>query len=154
MTVCQLRYGDDPVLHQFCTPIKIVDDEIRAILHDMAETMYHKKNGVGLAACQIGIMKRLVVIDLGQGLLQLVNPEIMETRGARECMEGCLSFPGMIGRTIRPQKVKIKALNAKGNPIEFWGEGDLAMCLCHEIDHLDGIVYPDRATAIYRIASG
>ncbi len=115
------------------------------------DTMYHEENGAGLAASQIGIMKQLVVIDMGQGLIQLVNPKIMETYGARECMEGCLSYPGLVGKTIRPKKVKVKALNEQGEPLELWGEDDFAMCLCHEIDHLDGIVYLDRATELYRV---
>ena len=154
MAVCKLRYGDDPALHTSCEQIEIVDDKIRSILQDMADTMYHEENGAGLAASQIGIMKQLVVIDMGQGLIQLVNPKIMETYGARECMEGCLSYPGLVGKTIRPKKVKVKALNEQGEPLELWGEDDFAMCLCHEIDHLDGIVYLDRAAELYRVVGG
>ncbi|MEE0777316.1 MAG: peptide deformylase [Bacillota bacterium] len=151
MTVRKLHYNDDIALHQRCEPVETIDDTIRETLRDMVDTMYHEDNGAGLAACQIGVMKRLVVIDMGEGLIQLVNPQIVETHGARQCMEGCLSFPDLVGKTIRPQKVKVEALNEQGEPITLWGEDDLAMCFCHEIDHLDGIVYLDRATELYRI---
>jgi peptide deformylase len=111
----------------------------------MAETLDHAK-GRGLAACQVGILKRLVVIDMGDGLIQLVNPTIIETSGTQEVLEGCLSIPNKVGKLKRPQKVTVKALNEKGEPIMLTGEDELAKCFCHEIDHLDGILYTDKVT--------
>ena len=101
-------------------------------------------NGAAIAACQVGILKRLVVIDMNGTLLKLVNPKIIETSGKQECVEGCLSFPNKFGKTIRPQKVTIEALNENGEKMILTGEGDLAKCFCHEIDHLDGIVFIDK----------
>lgn len=134
----------DPVLRKKCRTVEKVDDRIRELLNDMAETMYHNGNGAGLAANQIGILKRLVVIDMGQGLIKLINPEIVESFGSHEVVEGCLSFPNVWGKVIRPEKVTVKALDENGNEIILTGEGDLAKCFCHEIDHLNGIVFVDK----------
>ena len=146
MALRQLRYNEDPILRKKCKNVLVVDDHIRSILDDMAETMYHTGNGAGLAACQIGLLKRLVVIDMGDGLIKLVNPIIIRASGTQECVEGCLSFPNRFGKTIRPAQVTISALNEKGEPITLTGEGDLAKCFCHELDHLDGIVFVDHVT--------
>lgn len=113
------------------------------ILDDMAETMYAQGNGAGLAACQVGILKRLVVIDMGDGLIKLVNPVVEEQGGLQECEEGCLSIPDRFGKTLRPQFVTVTALDENGKEIRIRGEGDLAKCLCHELDHLDGILFVD-----------
>ncbi len=134
----------DPVLRKKCRTVEKVDDRIRELLNDMAETMYHNGNGAGLAANQVGILKRLVVIDMGQGLIKLINPEIVESFGSHEVVEGCLSFPNVWGKVIRPEKVTVKALDENGNEIILTGEGDLAKCFCHEIDHLNGIVFVDK----------
>ncbi len=134
----------DPVLRKKCRKVEKVDDRIRELLNDMAETMYHNGNGAGLAANQVGILKRLVVIDMGQGLIKLINPEILESFGSHEVVEGCLSFPNVWGKVIRPEKVTVKALDENGNEIILTGEGDLAKCFCHEIDHLNGIVFVDK----------
>lgn len=144
MAIRQLRYFDDEILRKKCRPVEQVDDKIRSFLKDMADTMYHAGNSAGLAACQVGILKRLVVIDVGKGLLKLVNPHIVDSGGSQQCNEGCLSFPGKWGRTVRPQWVTVEALNQRGEQISITGKGLLAQCLCHELDHLDGIVFTQR----------
>lgn len=144
MALRKIVLYDDPILRKKSKKVEIVDDKIREILNDMAETMYHTKIGGGLAACQIGILKRLVVIDMGQGLLKLVNPQIVEEIGEQEVVEGCLSFPNQWGKLVRPQKVRLLALNEMGEEIELTGTGDLAKCFCHETDHLDGILFTDK----------
>ncbi|MGC7870657.1 peptide deformylase [Desulfosporosinus sp. SYSU MS00001] len=145
MALRKLRFLDDELLRKKSKPVEIIDDKIRQILNDMAETMY-KENGGGLAAPQIGLLKRLVVIDMGQGLLKLVNPEIIEREGNQEVIEGCLSIPNIWGKLKRPAKVRVKALNENGKEIILTGTGDLAKCFCHEIDHLDGILFVDSVT--------
>ncbi len=109
----------------------------------MVETMYNAE-GVGLAAPQVGILKRAVVIDVGEGLIKLINPEIIETEGNQKDVEGCLSVPGEQGEVERPYKVKVKALNEKGEEIVLEGEDLLARAFCHEIDHLDGVLFVDK----------
>ena len=100
-------------------------------------------NGAGLAACQVGILKRLVVIDMGEGLMKLVNPEIVRAEGEQLCEEGCLSLPGVWSETRRPERVTVKATDEYGHPLLFEAQGDLAKCCCHEIDHLDGVLFID-----------
>ena len=146
MALRNLRYIGDGILRQKSREGPEVADRIRELLADMAETMYHTGNGAGLAACQVGVLKRLVVIDMGSGLLQLVNPVIVEQSGTQDCVEGCLSIPNRWGRTVRPQRVVVKALDETGKEITVEGEGDLAKCLCHELDHLDGILFADKVT--------
>ena len=108
----------------------------------MAETMY-ATNGVGLAANQVGILRRVVVIDVGEGLIELVNPEIVNTSGNQQEVEGCLSSPGEYGITSRPMKVKVEAFDRFGNEVSYEGEGLLARAFCHELDHLDGVLFKD-----------
>lgn len=146
MALRNIVLNGDPILRKKCKLVEVVDDKIRQILEDMQETMYDTEIGGGLAACQVGILKRLVVIDMGEGLLKLVNPEIISQEGSQKVIEGCLSFPGQYGKLVRPKKVIVKALNEYGEPIILKGEGDLAKCFCHEIDHLDGIVFVDKVT--------
>ncbi len=134
---------DDAVLHKHARVVEKFDARLHDLLGDMAETMY-AADGAGLAAPQVGVLKRAVVIDVGEGLIELVNPEIVETEGEVTVVEGCLSVPGRSGRVVRPEKVKVRAQNREGEPVEISGEGLLAVCLCHEIDHLDGIVYVDK----------
>jgi peptide deformylase len=136
----------DPILRKKCKAVSQVDDGVRALLADMAETMYASPNGAGLAANQVGVLKRLVVLDMGQGLVQLVNPRIVHREGKQEVLEGCLSLPGRWGRVIRPRMVTVEALDQNGAPLRLVGTGDLAKCFCHEIDHLDGILFCDRVT--------
>ncbi|MDF2657104.1 MAG: def [Bacillota bacterium] len=143
MALRQIRLYDDEILRKKSKVVEVVDDKIRQILEDMAETMYHTEIGGGLAAPQVGILKRLVVIDMGQGLLKLVNPRIIHQEGSQEVIEGCLSIPNKWGKLIRPEKVTIQALNENGEELIMVGTGDLAKCFCHEIGHLDGILFTD-----------
>ncbi|EDU36322.1 peptide deformylase [Clostridium sporogenes] len=136
------KYGDE-LLRKKSRKIEKIDDRILTLLEDMAETMYSAE-GVGLAAPQVGILKRVVVIDVGEGLIKLINPEIIETEGSQKDVEGCLSVPGEQGEVERPYKVKVKALNEKGEQIVLEGEELLARAFCHEIDHLDGVLFVDK----------
>lgn len=144
MAIRNIRIFGDDILRKQSKAVDRINDKIIALLKDMAETMYSTENGAGLAAPQVGILKRLVVIDMGEGLINLINPEIVEARGSQEVIEGCLSIPGKLGKLERPAEVKVKALNEEGREIIITGEGDLAKCLCHEIDHLDGILFIDK----------
>lgn len=146
MALREIRQFDDEFLRKKSRYVEHVDDRIQQILSDMAETMYSTENGGGLAACQVGILRRLVVADMGEGLLKLVNPQIVESEGEQLVIEGCLSYPGVWGRVVRPEKVVVEALNEKGEPITIHASGELAKCLCHEIDHLDGVLFKDKIT--------
>ena len=146
MALRQLRYEGDEILRKKCKKVEEVDDHIRMILDDMLDTLHNTEDGAAIAAPQIGILKRLVVIDMGSGIIKLVNPEIIEEKGIQECVEGCLSIPNKYGNTIRPKKVTIKALNENGEEIILTGRGEMAKCFCHEIDHLDGILFIDKVT--------
>lgn len=146
MALRQIRLLDDDILRKKSKEVKVVDNRIRQILNDMADTMYNTENGAGLAAPQVGILKRLVVIDMGQGLIKLVNPKIIKCSGEQEVVEGCLSVPNVFGKLKRPAKVTIEALNEQGNKIILKGTKDLAKCFCHEIDHLEGILFTDLVT--------
>ena len=137
-----LKIGDE-TLRKHARPVTEVDRRTRQLLDDMAETMY-AADGAGLAAPQVGILRRVVVIDVGEGLIELVNPEIVASEGEQHQAEGCLSVPGKQGVVARPAKVTVRALNRRGKPIEIVGEGFLAIALCHEIDHLDGVLYVDK----------
>ena len=117
MALRQLRYEGDEILRKKCKKVEEVDDHIRMILDDMLDTLHNTEDGAAIAAPQIGILKRLVVIDMGTGIIKLVNPEIIEEKGIQECVEGCLSIPNKYGNTIRPKKVTIKALNENGEEI-------------------------------------
>ena len=143
MALREIRMFDDDILRKKSKVVEVVDDKIRQILNDMAETMYNTENGGGLAAPQVGILKRLIVIDMGHGLIKLVNPKIINQEGTQEVIEGCLSIPNKWGKLIRPAKVSIQALNENGEEITLTGTGDLAKCFCHEIDHLEGILFTD-----------
>lgn len=151
MAIREIRTFDDEILRKKCRYVESVNDKIRQLLEDMADTMYNTKIGGGLAACQVGILKRLVVIDVGTGLMKLVNPEIIEQSGTQQVVEGCLSFPGVWGRLIRPAHVTVRALNEEGQEVIVNGSGLLAKCLCHEIDHLNGIVFIDQVTEFVKV---
>lgn len=146
MALRELRYEGDDILRKKCKKVEEVNDHIRMILDDMLDTLHNTEDGAALAAPQIGILRRLVVIDMGTGIIKLVNPEIIEEKGTQECVEGCLSIPNKYGNTIRPKKVTIKALNENGKEIVLTGRGEMAKCFCHEIDHLDGILFIDKVT--------
>lgn len=143
MALRQIRLLGDEILRKKCKEVEVIDDRVRQILNDMADTMYNTENGGGLAAPQIGILKRLVVIDMGQGLIKLVNPKIINQDGIQEVIEGCLSIPNRWGKLKRPVNVTVQALNENGEEIILTGTGDLAKCFCHEIDHLEGILFTD-----------
>ena len=145
MGLRKIRYYEekDTILRKKSKIVKVVDKKILELLEDMAETMYQEE-GVGLAAPQIGILKRLVVIDVGEGLIKLINPVIIEASGEQQGIEGCLSVLGVSGEVIRPQKVRIGAQNEKGEYIELEGEDLLARAFCHELDHLEGILFIDK----------
>ncbi len=136
-----VEVGDEK-LRKHCKPVEKFDLRLKMLLKDMSETMY-KNDGAGLAAPQVGILKRVCVVDVGDQLYELVNPVIVSAEGEQEGPEGCLSVPGRAGVVKRPMVVVVKAQNAKGDPIEVVGEGFLARALCHEIDHLDGVLYLD-----------
>jgi len=146
MALRKIRLSNDDILRKKSKVVEKVDDRIRLILNDMADTMYNTENGGGLAAPQVGILKRLVVIDMGQGLIKLVNPRIVYQEGEQKVVEGCLSIPNTWGKLKRPSKVIVQALDENGEEVTFTGTGDLAKCFCHEIDHLDGILFTDFVT--------
>ena len=137
------EYKKDAVLRKKSNYVKKVNREIIGLIRNMADTMYHA-NGVGLAAPQVGISKRVITIDIGSGLISLINPEIMEQKGDQTDIEGCLSIPGIVGEVIRPNWVRVRGLNEKGEQVELEGTGLLARAFCHEIDHLDGILFIDK----------
>ncbi len=145
MGLRNIRYYQekDTILRKKSKIVKKINEKTLELLEDMAETMY-QEDGVGLAAPQIGILKRLVVIDVGEGLIKLINPVIIEASGEQQGIEGCLSVPGVSGEVIRPQKVRIGAQNEKGEYIELEGEDLLAHAFCHELDHLEGILFIDK----------
>lgn len=144
MALRNIRIDGDDILRKKCRPITEMTPKIQELIDDMLETMYEAE-GVGLAAPQVGILKRLVVIDVGEGPIVLINPEIVEKSGEQTGMEGCLSLPGKAGEVTRPNHVVCKALNEDMEEITVEGEELLARAICHELDHLDGILYKDLA---------
>jgi len=140
MALRQIRIYGDEVLARKCRPVKEMTPRLRELAADMLETMYAAE-GVGLAAPQVGVLRRLVVIDIGEGPLILVNPVVVEQDGEQDGPEGCLSLPGKAGNVKRPMHVKVKAKNLDMEDVEIEGEELLARALCHEIDHLDGVMY-------------
>ena len=138
-----VKEGDE-ILRKKSRVVVKFDERLHTLLDDMAQTMY-EAHGVGLAAPQVGILKRVVVIDVGDGLIELVNPVIVEAKGKNEGSEGCLSVPGEWGIVVRPSKVKVKAQNRYGEEIILKGTDLLARAFCHEIDHLEGILFKDLA---------
>ena len=146
MALRNIRYVGDDILTKTCKPVREVTNKIRTLVEDMLETMYDAQ-GVGLAAPQVGIRKRIVVIDVTEeqdSPIILINPEIIESDGSQTGGEGCLSVPNKIGQVTRPNYVKVKAYNLDMEEIVLEGEGLLARAFCHEIDHLDGILYLDK----------
>ena len=138
-----IELGESDVLHAHCAKVEAFDGALHRLLDDMADTM-SDGDGAGLAAPQVGKSLRACVIDAGEGVIELVNPEIVSTEGQVTAIEACLSVPGRAGRVVRPEKVTVRAQDRNGETFEMHGEGMLAVCLCHEIDHLDGIVYVDK----------
>ena len=132
----------EPSLHKVCRPVEKFDGRLHKLLDDMVETM-QDAHGVGLAAPQIGILRRVVVVDTGEGVLELVNPTLLETDGEQMGAEGCLSVPGKYGLVLRPYWAKVRAQDRYGDWYEAEGEELIARCFCHELDHLDGIIYTE-----------
>ena len=130
----------DPALHKVCKSVTVFDKKLHKLLDDMAETL-EEANGVGLAAPQVGILRRVVIVDTGEGILELVNPTLVETDGEQEGIEGCLSVPGRYGLVKRPYYAKVRAQDRYGDWFEAEGEELIGRCFCHELDHLDGILY-------------
>lgn len=146
MALRKIRTLGDPVLEKIAKPVPEVNDKIEELVYDMLDTMY-EANGVGLAAPQIGVLKRIAVIDVspeGNQPIILINPEIIATSGSQTGAEGCLSVPGKAGSVTRPNEVTVRARNLKMKEFEITGTELLARALCHEIDHLDGIVYVEK----------
>ena len=135
----------DPILNKKCRPVTEFDEKLAKLLDDMFETM-HDANGVGLAGPQVGILRRVVVMDCGDGLIEAINPVIISASGEQGDLEGCLSFPGKSGYVVRPNHVVMRAYDRDGSLIEYEAEGLLARCIMHECDHLDGHVYLEKVT--------
>lgn len=150
MAVLKLRYLGDPVLRAKARPVTKVTKRIVKLLKDMEETMY-AADGVGLAAPQVGVSERLIVVDVGDGPIHLINPVLEKGEGVDVDREGCLSIPGVYGYVERYARVVVSGLDIKGKPVRIEGTGLLARALQHEIDHLDGILFTDKATGITRV---
>ena len=138
-----IREEGDPILRKVSRVVDKIDDRIITLLDDMKETMYGA-DGAGLAAPQVGVLRRVIIVDVGEGLIELINPEIVSEEGSQCDEEGCLSLPGITGEVIRPNIVKIKGLNREGEEIVLEGKELLARAFCHEVDHLNGILFIDK----------
>ena len=152
MKILDILHYPDPRLRNRAKPVQAVDDELRALVDDMFETMYQAP-GIGLAATQVDVAKRLLVIDVSDDNsepLCLVNPEILEQSGEQKMDEGCLSVPGIFESVTRAQRIKVRALNREGEPFELVSDGLLAVCIQHEIDHLDGKLFVDNLSGLKR----
>lgn len=155
MAIRQIREEGDSLLRKKSREIVEIDDRVRELLDDMYDTLKSSQDGVGLAAPQVGVLKRAIVIDLsdegGEGPYKLINPKIIKKKGEQICREGCLSVPGVLGDVIRPAEVTVEALNEKGEKVVIKAKDILAVVFCHEIDHLDGVLFIDKATDFYEI---
>ena len=143
MALRNIRINGDEILRKMSKKVTVVNDRIKILIKDMLETMYDAE-GVGLAAPQVGVLKRIIVIDIGDGPISIINPEIISKEGTNIDIEGCLSIPNKQGEVERPLFVKVKGLDENGKEITIEGEELLARALCHEIDHLDGILFIDK----------
>ena len=140
MGIRKILTDEEPALHKVCKPVEVFDRKLHKLLDDMKQTL-EKAEGVGLAAPQVGILRRVVIVDIGEEILELVNPSLLETSGEQRGPEGCLSVPGKYGLVVRPNYAKVRAQDRDGNWFEVEGEELIARCFCHELDHLDGILY-------------
>lgn len=147
MAILNIVKDGDEILRKKSKEVSVLDERIFTLLDDMKDTM-HKAGGVGLAAVQVGLLKRLVVIDTGEEQLELINPKIIKTSGEQEGLEGCLSCPNKWGITKRPEKVVVESLDRKGKTVRYKGEGFLAKAIMHETDHLEGKLFYDEALRI------
>jgi len=150
MALRNIVLDGDEGLRKKSRPVTEITDKIRTLLDDMADTMYDAC-GAGLAAPQVGVLRRIFIVDAGEGLMELINPEIIETKGSAVEDEACLSVPGRCGEVERPEYVKIKALDRYGNEVVYEGTELLARAFCHENDHLDGILYTDITSELWDI---
>ncbi len=144
MAIRNIRQMGDPILEKTSKEVKLITPRVKMLIHDMLDTMYEAQ-GVGLAAPQVGVLKRIVVIDVGDGPLVMINPSILETSGEQTGDEGCLSLPGKVGTVTRPNVVKVEFTGEDGAHYELEGEELLARAICHECDHLDGHMYVEKA---------
>ncbi|MBR3058483.1 MAG: peptide deformylase [Clostridiales bacterium] len=146
MALREIVIDGDPILRKTSRPVEKFDQKLATLLDDMAETMYFENRGIGIAAVQVGILRRAFVVDVGDenGKLEFVNPEIYEREGAALGIEGCLSCPGKNGYVERPTRIKVRAQDRNGEWFDLEAEGLLAVCICHEYDHLDGILFIDK----------
>lgn len=144
-----VKYGDEILLKR-CRPVTKFDERLHELIDDMMETMV-SADGVGLAGPQVGVLRRIVVVDVGEAPMEMINPGIVEASGEQREIEGCLSCPGQYGYTIRPMKVKVKAQDRNGNWFEVEKEGLIARAICHELDHLEGILFLDHAVEMVDI---
>ena len=142
MAIRKILTVDEPALHKVCRPVENFDKKLHTLLDDMRETLIESQ-GVGLAAPQVGILRRVVLVDTGEEILELINPSLLETDGEQVGAEGCLSVPGKYGIVNRPYYAKVKAQDRNGEWYECEGEELIARCFCHELDHLDGIIYTE-----------
>ncbi len=143
MAIRTILTDEDPILHKACRPVEKFDERLWQLLDDMADTLA-QADGVGLAAPQVGVLRRLFIMDVGDGRVECINPKILSEKGTQECVEGCLSSPGEYGLIIRPQTVKLQAQNRDGKFFIVTLEGLAAECVAHECDHLDGVVFKDK----------
>lgn len=143
--ILKLGMDGDEILSKKCRPVGNITERMEILLEDLADTLY-ESGGVGLAAPQVGVLRRMAVIDVGDGLIELIDPKIIATEGEQTGTEGCLSYPDHWGIVTRPNKVTVRAMNGEGRIREITGEGLLARAFCHEIDHLDGHMFTEKVT--------
>ena len=150
MALREIVIDGDPILRKISRPVDKFDSKLAALLDDMAETMYLDNRGIGIAAVQVGILRRIFVVDVGDenGKLEFINPEILEREGSTFYLEGCLSCPGKNGYVERPERIRVRAQNRNGEWFELEADGLLAICICHEYDHLDGILFIDKVVEL------
>ncbi len=149
MAVLDIRKAGDPVLKAKAKPVVKVTKTVRQLLDNMVQTM-REEDGVGLAAPQVGVSSRLIVVDIGEGLIELINPELVETEGCEVASEGCLSIPGYYGEVERFTQVTVTGLDRNGNPLRLSCDGLLARAMQHEIDHLEGVLFIERAQSLHK----
>lgn len=149
MALRKIRLDGDPILRKTSKKVTEIDSKLKILIEDMIETMRHE-NGIGLASPQVGILKRVIVIDIGEDPIIAINPVIVDELGKIEDIEGCLSVPNLRGKVERPENIKIRYTNLRGEEIEMDVEGYAARVFCHEIDHLNGILYTDLAKEVFK----
>jgi len=151
LAVLPITLIGDPILRQRAKPVEKITKKTRRLIKDMVDTLYATPNGIGLAAPQVGVSERIIVIDIGDGLIVVINPRIVEASGSEVDIEGCLSIPGISGYVERAARVVVEGLDERGKPLRMEAESLLARVFQHEIDHLDGILFTDKATGLHRV---